>query len=454
MSIDKLNKSSYLLVLLFHLAVGLAVYFVRPLGFVYFGVALIYFLWNYVTRKDKTYVILQATLYFTLLEIFLRMTKSFVFYETGKYIVIAFMTLGIVTSSFKVKASWFLLIFLLFCPAILITSAELGLEESFRKNILFNFSGPLSLIVAGIYCYDRKVLLKDLLAIIDVAVLPVIPILVYIILYTPSGPELVYTTESNSSLAGGFGPNQVSTVLGLAAFLLYVRFLLPPRSRLIHLIQIAILALCVYRGILTFSRGGMITFAVLALAFTVLYFFKYPYRGKQRAFYKLVPFLTGGFIIWVALVVQTGGMIQNRYEGRNVLGEQEDITTGRGEIVSTDLLAFYNNPIFGIGVGMGKYLRGDIMDVEAAAHNEVSRVLGEHGLLGIIALLLIMLMPFFHFLKNPGNLFVIPFALFWFLTINHSAMRLAAPGMIYGLSLLNVVYREDEDVIDSDSLSI
>lgn len=30
------------------------------------------------------------------------------------------------------------------------------------------------------------------------------------------------------------------------------------------------------------------------------------------------------------------------------------------------------------------------------------------------------------------------FLAFWFATINHSAMRIAAPGFIYGLSLLNV----------------
>ena len=35
--------------------------------------------------------------------------------------------------------------------------------------------------------------------------------------------------------------------------------------------------------------------------------------------------------------------------------------------------------------------------------------------------------------------FTISFYLFWFLTINHSAMRIALPGFIYGLSLIRIV---------------
>jgi hypothetical protein len=37
-----------------------------------------------------------------------------------------------------------------------------------------------------------------------------------------------------------------------------------------------------------------------------------------------------------------------------------------------------------------------------------------------------------------------PFLLFWFLTINHAAMRIAAPAFIYALSLLKVHFISPE----------
>jgi len=41
--------------------------------------------------------------------------------------------------------------------------------------------------------------------------------------------------------------------------------------------------------------------------------------------------------------------------------------------------------------------------------------------------------------------FLIAFYLFWFLTINHSAMRVAFPGWIYGLSLIQLIDTEEEE---------
>ena len=40
-------------------------------------------------------------------------------------------------------------------------------------------------------------------------------------------------------------------------------------------------------------------------------------------------------------------------------------------------------------------------------------------------------------------LILIPFFLFWFLTINHAALRIAAPAFIYALSLIKVKWNED-----------
>ena len=75
----------------------------------------------------------------------------------------------------------------------------------------------------------------------------------------------------------------------------------------------------------------------------------------------------------------------------------------------------------------------------SATHNEVSRILSEHGLFGLSAILLLLLKPLYMRIRNRTNLYLFSFVAFWFLTINHSSMRVAAPAFIYGLALLSIV---------------
>ena len=81
--------------------------------------------------------------------------------------------------------------------------------------------------------------------------------------------------------------------------------------------------------------------------------------------------------------------------------------------------------------------------IDAASHNEISRMLAEHGMFGVVGLLLLIITPMFLYLDNKQHLFVIPFLIFWLLTINHAAMRLAAPAFIYALTLLKVQFKDE-----------
>lgn len=134
-------------------------------------------------------------------------------------------------------------------------------------------------------------------------------------------------------------------------------------------------------------------------------------------------------------------MIVNRYEGRSSQGElEDDITTGRVDILEQELDAFLAAPITGLGVGRTKFYRAEQTGIDLPSHNEVTRMLGEHGFFGILALLVLLLTPCYLILSGHKNIFLIPLVIFWGLTINHSAMRVAAPGFIYGLALLSVTY--------------
>ena len=84
-------------------------------------------------------------------------------------------------------------------------------------------------------------------------------------------------------------------------------------------------------------------------------------------------------------------------------------------------------------------LRFQKTGVHAASHNEMSRILSEHGLFGVFAFSILLVVPLLFRLGNRSNVLFFSFYLFWLLTINHSAMRIAAPAFIYALSLLHII---------------
>ena len=90
-------------------------------------------------------------------------------------------------------------------------------------------------------------------------------------------------------------------------------------------------------------------------------------------------------------------------------------------------------------MGKTKEYREEKLDILAASHNEISRLLSEHGVFGLLALFILVLTPLFFRIGNRHNYLFYSFYGFWFLTINHSSMRVAAPAFIYALALLNVI---------------
>lgn len=438
-----LNKPSfqYLQQLIFHVGVGVVVSQVRALAQIYLLAIVVYFTYQIIRQSNKAYYAIGAAAYIAAAEVFLRMTKAMPFWELGKYLVIFFMLLGMFYEGFKLKA-WPILIFLgLLLPGVVITYLNFDyFEESFRKTILFNLSGPLSLFATALFCYQKQVKFDTLLKVVDLMILPIVTMVVYIILYAPPLEQIVFTTESNQAASGGYSGNQVATILGLGMFLTYIRFLIPPKNGLLNLINMGLLGLLTYRCLLTFSRGGFITALIMMLVFTVLFINWAPLANKAKATVKLVGLGIGGFLLWGVVTAVTGGLIVNRYTGKNALGEDKDLSTGRGEIISEELQAFFEDPFLGVGVGMGKFFRIEVDGDGGASHNEVSRMIAEHGLFGILALLILLLIPLGFLLSKNRNLLMLPFVAFWFLTINHSAMRVALPGFMYGFALLSITY--------------
>jgi hypothetical protein len=443
------NKDHILLAILFHIGLGIIAFIFRSIMMFYLIVIIFYFFKRIVTAapKEKLVQVLIACAYVTGSEVFFRMTKAYFLYETGKYLVILFVIIGFFYDGFKRKAIVFVSLLILLLPAIFVSSQELGYNVDFRKAVMFNLSGPICLIFISIYIYGKSITYKDYLSVLNYIVYPLISMTTFIILYNPDIRDIVTNTAANSAASGGYGPNQVATALGLGIFILFSRLIITYKNKFVQLLMIIFLAVMIYRGILTFSRGGILTAIIMSLIFIVIYFIYSKITLKFKLLVKLIGVLSMISLIWVISVNQSGGLIENRYANEDSLGrEKDDITTGRLDIFITELDSFYKQPFFGVGVGKMKYIRLKETGINAASHNEFSRMLSEHGLFGIISLIILLLVPI---LNNPfglKNIYFYPFLFFWILTISHSAMRIAAPAFIYGLCLLTIT-REKKNFI-------
>jgi len=262
-------------------------------------------------------------------------------------------------------------------------------------------------------------------------------------LYTPDLKEILVHTGSNFGTSGGYGPNQVATFFGLGMFIFFVRAIFASTTTWLVLLNLGIAFLFAYRALLTFSRGGLITGILMVLFFLFFTFTKGSSKVKLKISFLVSILVMGMLAVWIYTTMLTGGLIEKRYKNQDALGrEKQSVFSGRERIAISEIQMFLENPVFGSGVGSGYKYRQEHFDVSIASHNELTRMLGEHGLLGILGILILILTPLVLYLDNKQHFFLLSFLLFWFLTLNHTAMRVAAPAFIYALTLLKINIHE------------
>lgn len=447
LSIEKQKDKLYLKWVLWHLLGG-GLVFLFPIVSKLYAISILFFGVRYIVNKqNKNNEALLMAAYITCAEVFLRMTQGNFFEQYAKYGVILFLLLGMFYSSFSRKAVPYWIFLLLLLPGVILSFFTLNFETDIRKAITFNIIGSITLFFSALYCYNRKISFERLLDLFRMCSLPLVATLVYMFLYTPSIKDVVLNTESNFETSGGYGPNQVSTILGLGMFVFYTLLIFASKSKIMKFTISILLLAITFRGIVTFSRGGIITGVIMILILTLITFLKVRSSAKIKIFTFIFVAIASFSMVWLYSSVQTGGLIDKRYANQDARGrEKESKLTGRERLIESEFDMFFENPIFGIGVGKNKEYRLETTGIDAASHNEISRLFAEHGMFGIAALLLLIFTPALLYLNNTQNLFVIGFIVFWALTINHAAMRLAAPAFIYALSLLKVSLYEESPV--------
>ena len=454
-----LARRNNLIWMLFHVFLGVLCVYSKWFLIIWFYLFILLNINKVITNLFNNNVsdyLLPFITYLSTFEVLGRMVKSYPYlpWELSKYILLFCTLFLLIIRRINSPHLSGLLLILLLVPGILIDqSNRVGLPE-----LISNLLGPLSMC-GFMICFANltisNVMLNNLLRIIW---LTVIPVLVFSIIQTPDFKDISFQLGAVAETAGGFGSNQVSSVLGLGMFLSYYAWMNKLLFTGIHSLDGIFIGLFAYQGLMTFSRGGILVGLIAMLIYYILFrssgLFKEHIRKKS-----LRPLLFFGFALmifsasYVIIENRSEGQITLRYLGEtfgtlsgNKIKTIDTFTTGRYEILKSDLLLWNENFIFGTGAGSSKYLRSGVL-YGISPHTELTRLLAEHGLFGLLFIFIIIVNSMKSFKRNKNSIYqsiLITLFLIGIGTAFHSAMRTFITPVLVVFSLFNVFVDEDE----------
>src|SRR5262249_34834748 len=274
-------------------------------------------------------------------EVLWRMTQAQVFWEFGKYAVVAILLVTIVrTGQFR----GFILPFFFFAlllPSLIMPMANSSTEE-LRGQISFNLSGPLALSCCVWYFSQIRLPVSSFNRLFLFLIAPIVGVGTVALMGIFKASVLRFGNESNYETSGGFGPNQVSAILGLGVLALFLYLLVERKNRPLKPVILILLLGMAALSAMTFSRTGLYN-AAFAAAAAIFYLVREP-RARAKLFGVIASiFLIANFLILPRLEEFTQGTILKRFQSTSL--------TGRDAIIRSDLQVWSDNPIFGVGPG-------------------------------------------------------------------------------------------------------
>lgn len=417
----------WLVFILLHVLLALAMNASRAVSTIHAILTLAVGLFVVLTARGPRQVT-WVTAYICGAEILWRMTEASVFWEYGKYAIVLLMILSLFRMKKVTKAGLPILYFALLTISLPLTFFELNFENA-RQTVSFNLSGPLCLAVSVLFFYQVRLSWKDKEVLIWYLVAPIMGIAALCVRSIITAEELVFGTESSFTTSGGYGPNQVSAMLGLGALMLILLMIqekVATKRWIPFLLALGLVTL----SALTFSRGGLYNVAAALAAIAV---FSLRSNRLRRV---LIPILVvgafiGAFILYPQLNELTEGMLKVRFSDTS--------TTGRLEIMQAEIKVWQEHLLVGVGPGMrSKYVQR-YLGASVAAHTEYTRMLSEHGILGALSILLMLIMAAKAVIKAPNGLpqgWTAALVAWPLMEMTHAAMRISAIGFIFGLTVV------------------
>ncbi len=384
-------------------------------------------------RQD---MVIATVAYIAGSEVLWRMTDAAIFWETGKYSLCLLLAIMFIRNKGSHTRGFFtapIAFILLLTPGVLMTLYDYDFSIA-RRAVSFNLSGPLSVAIGALAMSQVRLSQRQIQRVILAAVGPLLSIASITLFTTYTSDDIKWTGSSNFITSGGYGPNQVSSALSVGALLLFYLMILNKQRTLFRVFLFALMVLCGVQSVMTFSRTGI--YLVLGSISAVLLLFMF--QGKRSTIrnpYLLAAAFIGALMMaGVNLNEFTEGALQKRY--------QDTTSTHRYEIALSDLELFRRNPIFGVGVGQAPFERNFFS--YTASHTELTRMLAEHGLFGLAAVLILLWILFQNYrkkIKPADKALALGVSVWIVLFLLVSGMRLAMPGFLFGLITLALAGR-------------
>jgi len=440
--VKQLNKNISILAIL-HFILGILISSRKELATIW-GIGILFYGLLYVIRyKNRNDEASIFASYMVGIEVVLRGVGASVFWEYGKYSTILLLFVGMVVENVKsLKINTLSVIyFVSLLPAIALLPDDLPFN-TLRQMVSANLSGPLCLFFSFLYFRRRMFNEINLSNVFKSLMLPIISLLGLILIRAPALQDISFSSEANFQMSAGFGPNQVSTVLGLSLIIVSLSKMFNIKIFTSPIYDYIFLSTSIGVALLTFARGGVIA-PIIAISFT--YFLSKGVRYKIR--YKGILYVS---IVLLGLYYFssnfTEGMLDARYASLfNYIKPMDAELTGRAKIMAIDLQIFKDNLLMGVGPGAGHHLRwtygyGSVV----GAHSEFTRMLAEHGLFGLLSLVSILILSLQEYQKRTdyNKVLLGCLSIFGILTMFHSAFRIALPGYFYGLSYVVLKLKE------------
>ncbi|MDQ3010057.1 MAG: hypothetical protein M3X11_05070, partial [Acidobacteriota bacterium] len=241
--------------LLLHAALGPLLVFSPAVAALHVGVVTLLGVW-WSALSPRTERVIWICAYITGAEVMWRMAGAPIFWEFGKYSIIAFLLLTMIRTGRFNGAFLPFLFFALLLPSSILPTVNMGTED-LRKQISFNLSGPLALAVCTWFFWQVTFSVEQLQRMFLALICPIISIASIALFGILANAKLSFNNSSNFATSGGYGPNQVSAILGLGALAAFLWIFNKGLSRAVKITLLVTAVFLLAQSALTFSRGGL-----------------------------------------------------------------------------------------------------------------------------------------------------------------------------------------------------
>jgi O-Antigen ligase len=377
--------------------------------------------------SPRLYWIVCAGAYLVGSEVLWRMCGAAGPWELSKFGITAIFMIGLIRMRKYTLPAPAVIYFLLLVPGAIITILRV-IHMPVLSRLSAHMSGPLALAACMCFLLNCRLSKEQIDRVLLAVAIPIFSIC-FVAAHGTFSRQINFGSQSVYAASGDFGPNQVAAVLGLGSLVLMLYLVRTPlgfwHKVLVGLVTVA----CLGQSALTLSRGGL--YASVGAFFPAMFFLAGDGKSRKRMILTAATFaILGVAVIYPFVDEYTEGAVSRRFNERGM--------TGREALMNADIELWLENPLFGVGVGRSQLFHPTRGGIRIMTHNEFTRTLSEHGILGLAALIVLALTALNRMItaKTMEERALAASLITWsvlFLFVN--GMRLAAPTFTFGLAM-------------------